>query len=312
MKRLTQTSIDFEEQPNCLMPEPTAIPIISTGFKDLDGLTGGMRPGELITVAGRPSLGKTSFLLNLAYHAAVDQLMPTAIFCLELESTEVAERLLTLDTFDGSDGRDRLRGARPVLRYPEGLDDEQWALLTKSYEQLSHAPIYLDHEYPLHILALADKARELVKYYGIKLLLIDYLQLLSGHFGVLRHISHVRDVMRRLKALAGELELTIVLASQLGRRIELRFDRRPKLQDLRSANAIIEHADVILLLHRVDEDYERRYTADYHKRQSQLTEMELIVAQNKHGATGSIKLMFYREIMRFLPSWTGYSAGSAQ
>ncbi|MBN2183377.1 MAG: replicative DNA helicase [Sedimentisphaerales bacterium] len=256
---------------------------LPTGFFELDEWTCGLQNGEMIIVAGRPSMGKTSLALNIAEHIGQVEKIPVAIFSLEMGRQQLAERFLcSISEIDSQKVR---RGL---------LSDEDYKKLADACAELSEAPIYIDDTSALSPLELRAKARRLKSRYDIKCVLVDYLQLM--HLGSGRIESRQQEITaisRYLKALARELNIPVIVLSQLNRSPEGREGHKPRMSDLRESGSIEQDADVVMLLHR--EDYYRRNEDDY----QQDNTAELIIAKQRNGPTGTVKLTFRERITRF-------------
>lgn len=256
---------------------------VPTGFTDLDDLTGGLQPSDLIIIAGRPSMGKTSFALCVAMHAAMEERIPTAIFSLEMSMSHVVQRMLCADARVEAY---RLRTGR--------LGDPDWPKLTTAAGRLSEAPIYIDATPTMTVLELRAKARRVKTEHSVGLMIIDYLQLLKGGGRFESRQQEMTEICRSLKSLAKELEIPIVALSQLSRAVEAREDKRPQLADLRESGAIEQDADLVAFIYRPG-----YYKALKGPTDEENYEAEIIVAKQRNGPTGIVKLIFRREYMRF-------------
>jgi len=256
---------------------------LATGFHELDELTCGLQNGEMIIVAGRPSMGKTSLALNMAEHIGITEKIPVAIFSLEMGKQQLAERFLcSTSEIDAQDVRKGM------------LSDLQYQQLASSSEILSDAPVYIDDTAALTPLGLCAKARRLKSQYDIRCLMVDYLQLM--HLGTARIESRQQEITtisRYIKALARELDIPVVVLSQLNRSPEGREGHRPRMSDLRESGSIEQDADVVMLLHR--EDYYRRAEPDYEANNT----AEVIIAKQRNGPTGNVELVFREKFTRF-------------
>jgi len=254
---------------------------LSTGFDDLDQMTAGLHASDLIIVAGRPSMGKSAFALGLVEHLAVQQRVPIAIFSLEMSSDHLVQRMLC------SHARINAHNVRRGI-----LSQSDWPKLTNAAGKLSEAPIFIDDSPSLPIFELRAKARRLTARHQIRLLVVDYLQLMeerSLSFADNRQ-QEIALISRNLKALARELDVAVLAVSQLSRAPERRETFRPRLSDLRESGAIEQDADLVLLLFR--EEY---YTpTDENKGQA-----EIIIPKQRHGPVGAVKLTFLKEFVRF-------------
>jgi len=256
---------------------------LATDYYELDDLTCGLQNGEMIIIAGRPSMGKTSLALNIAEHIGLVEELPVAIFSLEMGRQQLAERFLC------SSSRIDSQKVRKGM-----LDTEHYQQLVETCGVLSEAPIYVDDTAGLTPLGLRAKARRLKSQRDIKCVIVDYLQLM--HLGVGRVESRQQEIStisRYIKALARELNIPVVVLSQLNRSPEGREGHRPRMSDLRESGSIEQDADVVMLLHR--EDYYHRGEKDYEPN----NQADLIIAKQRNGPTGSINLVFRERITRF-------------
>ncbi len=261
---------------------PSDVTGIPTGFSDLDSMTSGFQGGDLIIVAGRPSMGKTAFSLNIAENVALDTGLPVAVFSMEMASTQLAMRMI------GSVGRldqHRMRTGR--------LEDEDWEKLTTALGKLNEAPIFIDEGAGLSSFDVRARARRLHRQCGkLGLIVIDYLQLMSAPAGKQgeNRATEISEISRSLKALAKELDCPVVALSQLNRSVEQRPDKRPVMSDLRESGAIEQDADLILFIYRdevYNPDSEDKGTA------------EIIVGKQRNGPIGRVRLTFIGENTRF-------------
>lgn len=247
---------------------------VPTGFHKLDELTSGLQPAELIIIAGRPSMGKTALALNICQNAAVEGVVPTAIFSLEMAKEQLALRMLCSQAKVDAH---RLRGGF--------LSESDWPRLTRAAGLLSEAPIFIDDTPALSALEMRAKSRRLKAEHNLGLVIVDYLQLMRGRGQVERREQEISDISRSLKSLAKELNVPVIALSQLNRRVEDRGDKRPQLADLRESGAIEQDADVIIFLYRDDvynksEDNPNKGTA------------EIIIGKQRNGPTDTFKLAF--------------------
>ena len=256
---------------------------LPTGFYELDEWTCGLQNGEMVIVAGRPSMGKTSLALNIAEHIGLMEKIPVAIFSLEMGRQQLAERFLcSISEIDSQKVR---RGV---------LDDEHYKKLADACAELSEAPIYIDDTSTLTPLELRAKARRLKSRYNIQCIVVDYLQLMHlGSGRVESRQQEITTISRYIKALARELSVPVIVLSQLNRSPEGREGHRPRMSDLRESGSIEQDADVVMLLHR--EDYYKREDKDYEPNNT----AELIIAKQRNGPTGTVKLTFRERITRF-------------
>ncbi|HXC40847.1 MAG TPA: replicative DNA helicase [Burkholderiales bacterium] len=259
---------------------PSDVTGIPTGYADLDERTSGLQEGDLVIVAGRPSMGKTAFALNIAEHVAVDNRLPVAVFSMEMAGTQLAMRLL------GSVGRldqHKLRNGR--------LTDDDWNRLTNAVGKLHDAPIHIDETPALNALEVRARARRLHRQYGkLGLVVVDYLQLMQASSQGENRATEISEISRGMKALAKELHVPVVALSQLNRSLEQRPNKRPVMSDLRESGAIEQDADLILFIYR-DEVYNPD-TADKGK-------AEIIIAKQRNGPIGTVDLTFLGQFTRF-------------
>lgn len=256
---------------------------ISSGFTDLDKLTSGFQPGELIVIAARPSMGKTAFTLNVAAHAAMRTNTPAAFFSLEMGADQLVQRLI------GAEARLDLSNLRRGM-----VQRHEFAQLIKAAGELGEAPLYIDESPSLSILELRNKCRRMATQYGVKMVLVDYLQLMTGPESSENKATEVGEISKGLKTIARELNVPVIALSQLNRGVENRTDKRPMMSDLRESGAIEQDADVIAFLYR-EEYYLRDKTPD-----DKIGVAEVIVAKNRNGPTGSLELRFFNNITRFV------------
>lgn len=281
---------------------------LPTGFADLDEKTNGLRASELSIIAARPSVGKTALALNFAHNLAVEQGLPTALFSLEMGAEQLAERMLCIGSKHISGGRIKGIGSHR-LQNPD-LDASEWSILTKSYQRLSASPLYIDDSSYLTISMLKSKCRRLAAHYGVRCIVIDYLQLMSGAGNTDNRVQEVSEISRGLKQIARELKIPVIALSQLSRQVTQRTSKRPQLSDLRESGSIEQDADVVMFIHRDDyyEDKTDKPTSpaggEYHPEMMPVT--EIIVAKNRNGPTGVVKLLWFPEITRFLDVTQGW------
>ena len=262
---------------------PSDVTGVPTGFVDLDEKTAGLQPGDLIIVAGRPSMGKTAFALNMAEHVAVDNGLPVAVFSMEMDGTQLAMRMLgSISRVD----QHRMRTGR--------LNDDEWGKLSSAMGKLHDAPIFIDETAALNALELRSRARRLRRQCGkLGLIVVDYLQLMSGssQSSSENRATEISEISRGLKALAKELEVPVVALSQLNRALEQRNDKRPMMSDLRESGAIEQDADVILFIYR-DEVY-------FPDKPESRGLAEVIIGKQRNGPIGKVELTFLGQFTRF-------------
>ncbi len=255
---------------------------LPVGFHELNEMLCGFHGGELIIIAGRPSMGKTSFAVNIAEYMAVTENLPIAIFSLEMGSLQLAQRILcSIACVD-------LQSLRTG-----NLEDGAYDELVRAGSELSEKPIYIDDSSALTPLELKAKARRLKSQYDIKCIFVDYLQLMSMGGRAESRQQEITTISRHMKALARELDLPVVVLSQLNRAAEQREGHRPRMSDLRESGSIEQDADVIMLLHR--EDYYHRGEPDWNDQ----GKAEVIVAKQRNGPTGVVELTFVDRYARF-------------
>lgn len=256
---------------------------VPSGFKDLDSLTAGFQPSDLVIVAGRPSMGKTSFALNIAMTAAIDEGITTAIFSLEMSKEQLGLRILC------SKAKVNLRNLRTGY-----LTENDWGRLTLAVGGISDAPLYIDDTPAINSLEIRAKARRLKKEKNLGLVIVDYLQLMKSPSKVDSREKEISEISRSLKALAKEISVPVIALSQLNRKVEERPNKRPQLADLRESGAIEQDADVIIFIYR-DEVYNK--SEDNPKR----GEAEIIVGKQRNGPIGMITTHFDSQYSTFRP-----------
>lgn len=253
---------------------------LPTGFRDLDRMTSGLQPSDLILVAARPSMGKTAFTLNIAQNVGVRQHKTVAFFSLEMSQEQLVQRLLCQIAHIDSQ----------KLRTGQLNSDEEWTRLTDACDKLYESPIYIDDTPGISVAEMRSKARRLKSEHGLDLIIVDYLQLMQGRNAESRQ-QEISEISRSLKALARELKVPLIALSQLSRSVESRQDKRPMLSDLRESGALEQDADIVSFLYR--EDYYDKETENQH-----IT--EVILAKHRNGPVGSVKLYFKNEFTLFL------------
>jgi replicative DNA helicase len=252
---------------------------IPTGYIDFDIKTAGLQNSDLIVVAGRPSMGKSAFALGMVEHAGIVEKIPTAVFSLEMSKEQLAQRMLCAHA--------KVDAQKVRTGYLAASD---WPRLTAAAGKLSEAPIFIDDTPAISVMELRAKARRLKAQQDIKLIILDYMQLMRGSVSSESRQQEISEISRSLKALARELRLPIVAISQLSRAVESRTDHRPQLSDLRESGAIEQDADVVVLLLR--EEY-------YNPTADNQGVAEAIIAKQRNGPVGSLKLAFIKEYTRF-------------
>jgi len=261
---------------------------VASGFTSLDRITLGWQPSDFIIVAGRPSMGKTAFVLSMARNMAVEHHIPVAFFSLEMSSIQLVKRLMVSETGLESD---KIRGGRK-------MESWEWTQLNTRINDLSNAPLFIDDTPSLSIYEFRSKARRLVSVMGVKIIVIDYLQLMTGppELRGMRE-QEVSAISRSLKAIAKELNVPIIALSQMNRSVETRGgNKRPQLSDLRESGAIEQDADLVLFIHRP----EYYGIVQDEAGNSLIGIAELIVAKHRNGAVGDVKLHFRSSEAKFL------------
>ncbi|MFG2640976.1 replicative DNA helicase [Streptomyces sp. NPDC048370] len=258
--------------------EMTGVP---TGFTDLDQLTNGLHPGQMIIIAARPAMGKSTLALDFARACSIKHNLPSVIFSLEMGRNEIAMRLLSAE-------------ARVALHHMRSgtMTDEDWTRLARRMPDVSQAPLYIDDSPNLSMMEIRAKCRRLKQRAGLKLVVIDYLQLMqSGGKRSESRQQEVSDMSRNLKLLAKELELPVIALSQLNRGPEQRTDKKPMVSDLRESGSIEQDADMVILLHREDA---------YEKESPRAGEADIIVGKHRNGPTATITVAFQGHYSRFV------------
>ena len=261
---------------------PSDITGVPTGYHDLDGRTSGLQPGDLLIVAGRPSMGKTSFALNIGEHVAIEVGLPVAVFSMEMGGTQLAMRMLS------SVGRldaHRVRTGR--------LNDDEWSRLSYALGKMHEAPLYIDETPALNPIDLRARARRLHRQCGkLGLIIIDYLQLMSSanQGSSENRATEISEISRSLKGLAKELGVPVIALSQLNRSLEQRPNKRPVMSDLRESGAIEQDADVIMFIYR-----DEVYNPDTPDKGT----AEIIIGKQRNGPIGTVRLTFMGEYTRF-------------
>jgi replicative DNA helicase len=265
---------------------------ISSGFPDLDKLTSGLHGGEMIVIAARPSMGKTSLAMNIAESVAIDQRLPVGVFSLEMTAESLVLRMLC------SRARVNLRDIREGF-----LAERDFPKLTGAAGKLANAPLFIDDSPGLSILQLRARARRMTQHHGIKLFIIDYLQLL--HSTSARRVENrqqeIADISNGIKALAKELNVPVIVLSQLNRELEKDKSRKPRLSDLRESGAIEQDADLVGLLYKADPaNPSRPFNGEEEEEQEQdALPVNLLIAKQRNGPTGDVRLTFLKGYTRF-------------
>jgi replicative DNA helicase len=266
LEKISREGIDFTGTPS--------------GFRDLDEITGGFQPGNLIVIAARPAMGKSAFVTNIAENAAIDHGKPVALFSLEMAEAELAQRFLASQA--KLNGKDLRRGQ---------VKADRWPKVMQASDKLSAAPIFIDDSSDIGVLEIRAKARRLHAKQPLGLLIIDYLQLLRADPSADSRVEQVGQMSRGLKILARELEIPVIAVSQLSRAVEQRNPPRPQLSDLRESGQIEQDADVVMFLYReeyYDDESERKGEAD------------ALVAKHRNGPVGDVALAFLHQHPKFV------------
>jgi replicative DNA helicase len=260
---------------------------VKSGFKDLDKLTNGFHPGNMIVLAARPAVGKSTLGLDIARHAAIHNGDAAVIFSLEMSRSEITMRMLSAEA---RVGLNNIRSG--------SLSDDEWGRLAKRMGEISQAPLFIDDSPNLSLMEIRAKARRLKQRHNLKIIVIDYLQLMTSGKRVENRQQEVSEFSRNLKLLAKELEVPIIAISQLNRSPEQRADKKPMLSDLRESGSIEQDADVVILLHR----------DDLYDNQNRSGEADLIVAKHRNGPTRTITVSAQLHFARFSDMAPSYSS----
>ncbi len=281
--------IDLLDQVQEMADNPMDVTGVPTGFADLDRMTSGLQAGDMIVLAARPSMGKTSFAVNIAEHVALNEGLPVAIFSMEMGAAQLAVRIV------GSIGRVNQGNLRTGK-----LTDEEWPRLTEAIERLRTVSLHIDETPGLSPGELRANARRLARQCGkLGLIVVDYLQLMSGSGAgsADNRATELGEISRGLKMLAKELQCPVIALSQLNRSVEQRTDKRPMMSDLRESGAIEQDADIIMFIYR--DDY-------YNKDSKEPNVAEVIIGKQRNGPTGTVKLFFQKNQTRFENLAQGY------
>ncbi|AVS61318.1 replicative DNA helicase [Paracidovorax avenae] len=274
--------VDLLDQVQEMADNPMDVTGVPTGFADLDRMTSGLQAGDMIVLAARPSMGKTSFAVNIAEHVALNEGLPVAIFSMEMGAAQLAVRIV------GSIGRVNQGNLRTGK-----LTDEEWPRLTEAIERLRTVSLHIDETPGLTPGELRANARRLARQCGkLGLIVVDYLQLMSGSGAgsADNRATELGEISRGLKMLAKELQCPVIALSQLNRSVEQRTDKRPMMSDLRESGAIEQDADIIMFIYR--DDY-------YNKDSKEPNVAEVIIGKQRNGPTGTVKLFFQKNQTRF-------------
>ncbi len=283
VKEIVKTTIEKIDQ---LYQRKEHITGVTSGFIDFDKMTSGLQRSDLIIVAGRPSMGKSALAMSMAENACIQANVPVAVFSLEMSKEQLVQRMLC------SQAQVDANKVRTGF-----LSPSDWPQLTKAAGKLSSIPMFIDDTPAISVLELRAKARRLKTQHNIGLIVVDYLQLMQAAIRSESRQQEISEISRSLKALARELNVPLIAISQLSRAVESRQDHRPQLSDLRESGAIEQDADVVVLLMR--EEY---YTPTDENRGI----AEAIIAKQRNGPTGSVKLKFFKEFIKFVNLETSY------
>ena len=282
--------VDLMDRVQEMADNPNDITGVPTGFHDLDRMTSGLQPGDLVVLAARPSMGKTAFAINIAEHVALNEGLPVAVFSMEMGASQLAVRIV------GSIGRidqGHLRTGK--------LSDDEWPRLTEAIEKLRTVSLHIDETPGLTPSELRANSRRLARQCGkLGLIVVDYLQLMSGSSGSDgdNRATELGEISRGLKMLAKELQCPVIALSQLNRGVEQRTDKRPMMSDLRESGAIEQDADIIMFIYR--DDY-------YNKDSKDPGVAEIIIGKQRNGPTGTVRLTFLKPLTRFESLASGFN-----
>jgi replicative DNA helicase len=280
LRELAHGSLETIEKLHARKELITGVP---TGFTDLDEMTSGLQPADLVIIAARPSMGKTSLVLNMAQHVGTKTGMSVGIFSLEMSKEQLFLRMLTAEARIDAH---RLRGGF--------LGERDWGKLSQAIGTLSEAKIFIDDSPSIGVLEMRAKCRRLAAEHGLHMVIVDYIQLMQGRGRFENRTLELASISRSMKGLAKELRVPIVVLSQLSRAPESRSDHRPQLSDLRESGALEQDADVVMFIYRED-----LYADKNQPPTEQEGVAELIVGKQRNGPTGVVKLAFIREFTRF-------------
>lgn len=257
--------------------EITGVP---SGFSELDKMTSGFQPSDLIILAARPSMGKTAFCLNIAQNAAIRKKLPVAIFSLEMSREQLVTRILCGEALVD---QQKVRTGH--------LEDEDWQKLSRAAAPLAQAPLFIDDSPGISVVEMRAKCRRLKAEHGLSMIVIDYLQLMQGGRKTENRQQEISEISRSLKSLARELQVPVIALSQLSRAVEQRQDKKPMMSDLRESGSLEQDADLVMFIYRdeyYNPDTDRRSRAD------------IIIAKQRNGPVGSVELGFFREFTKFV------------
>ncbi|HEU0196521.1 MAG TPA: replicative DNA helicase [Nevskiaceae bacterium] len=270
----------IEDKLDRLRRDPSSFDGVPTGFIEFDKLTTGMHASDLLIIAGRPGMGKTSFAMNIAENVAIEQNLPVLVFSMEMSAEQLATRVLS--SYGRIDQQHLRRGE---------LDDTEWSRLASTGGLLRKAPLYIDETGSLSPTELRSRARRITARHHTRLIVVDYIQLMQVPNTRENRTNEVSEISRNLKSLAKELQVPVIAISQLSRGVESRDDKRPRMSDLRESGSIEQDADLVAFVYR-DEYYTREQC-------SEPGVAEIIIAKHRNGPTGKIKTRFLGQYTRF-------------
>ncbi|MBN1356257.1 replicative DNA helicase [bacterium] len=270
-----------------LSEKPSLVTGLPTGFEDLDTLTTGFHGGELVIIAGRPSMGKTTLGLNIVQHLAIKEKTPCLVFSLEMTQEQLVQRFLSAEA--EVDGQNLRRGI---------VKGEDWSKLARAAGELSQAPIYIDDTPAVSILEMRSRARRIKSKCGLGLVVVDYMQLMQSRRHYESRQLEISDISRSLKFMAKELGCPVLALSQLSRAVEARKENRPQLSDLRESGAIEQDADVVMMIYR-PEKYDIQEIHIRGRKENSKGVAEIIIAKQRNGPTGSVFLAFREHLLQF-------------
>jgi replicative DNA helicase len=276
LKDVMESTVDEIEASGHRGEGMTGVP---TGFYELDELTHGLHPGQMIVIAARPAVGKSTFALDFARSAAIKNNLATVMFSLEMGRNEIAMRLLSAEATIGL--QDLRKGT---------IKDEQWSKIATTMGRMNDAPLFIDDSPNMSLMEIRAKCRRLKQQHDLKLVILDYLQLMSSGKKVESRQQEVSEFSRALKLLAKELQVPVIALSQLNRGSEQRQDKRPMVSDLRESGSIEQDADMVILLHREDV---------YDKESPRAGEADILIAKHRNGPTKDIVVAFQGHYSRF-------------
>jgi replicative DNA helicase len=256
---------------------------IATGFTDFDMLTSGLQPADMVIIAARPSVGKTTLATNIAQHAAMTNKSPVAIFSLETSKEQLVQRILCSEA--------RVDNTKLRTGF---LGDEDWRKLARAMGGLSEAPIFIDDSATLSVMEMRAKSRKLMAEHGLALIVIDYMQMIHSYKRAENRTQELSEIARGIKSLAKELDVPIIAISQLSRAVETMGQKRPMLSHLRESGELEQVSDLVVFLYR--EDY---YDMEKAQRENKENICEVIIAKHRNGPIGTIELYFHKEFSRF-------------